>query len=375
MRFFSISRYSGRRGCRGVAAFVLAIGGVFCSGCGVSRLLTAPSQQGAALRGFVRGGQQPVSGASIYLYAVGSTGVGAGAVNLLAPHIVTTDASGFFDITGDYTCPSAVTQVYLVAQGGNPGLPSGEDNPALLMMAALGNCGNLKSSTYIVANEVTTVASAWSLAQFMGYGAMIGSTPTNGTGLRNALAAASNLADTTTGLAPGSALPVGAVTERAKLYTLADVIATCVNSNGGAACTPLFSAATTVDGTPSNTLDAALAIVRHPGNNVLAVFDAAPPQGPFQPILTVQPNDWTMSITYGGCSPTCGGLNLFPSSLAIDSGGNVLVANYFGGVLLQSSLQTAYPRRPPALRGPVCVNPMASQLMDSTTCGSPTSRA
>jgi streptogramin lyase len=43
-----------------------------------------------------------------------------------------------------------------------------------------------------------------------------------------------------------------------------------------------------------------------------------------------------MSITYGGCTPACGGLNL-PSSLAIDSGGNVLVANYFGGVVSKFS--------------------------------------
>jgi hypothetical protein len=336
MKFFSISEDSRRKGCRGAARLVLAIAGVFCTGCGVSNLLTTSSQHGAALQGVVHGGQQPVSGASIYLYAAGSTGTGAGAINLLAPHIVTTDASGFFDITGDYTCPSAVTQVYLVAQGGNPGLSSGENNPALLMMTALGNCGNLTNSTRIMVNEVTTVASAWALAQFMGSGGMIGSTSTNATGLGNAFAVASNLADTATGLAPGSALTNGAVIEGTKLYTLADVIAPCVNSNGGAACTPLFAAATTVDGTPSNTLDAALSIVRHPGDNVLAVFDAVPPQGPFQPVLTTQPNDWTMSITYGGCSPACGGLNL-PGSLAIDSGGNVLVANYFGGVLSKFS--------------------------------------
>ena len=59
-------------------------------------------------------------------------------------------------------------------------------------------------------------------------------------------------------------------------------------------------------------------------------------QGPFQPALSAQPNDWTMSITYGGCASGCGGLNL-PGSLAIDSGGNVLVANYFGGAISKFS--------------------------------------
>jgi streptogramin lyase len=282
------------------------------------------------------GGQQPVSGASILLYAAGTNGVGAAAGNLLAPNTVTTDANGSFGITGDYTCPSATTQVYLVAQGGNPGLPSGEDNPALLLMAALGNCGDLASSTSIVVNEATTAAAAWALAQFMGPGAMIGAASTNSVGLANAFAVAKNLVDATTGRAPGSALPQGAVTESAKLYTLADVLATCVNSDGGAACAPLFAAATVAGSIPANTLDAALNIVRSPANNVSAVFNAGAPAGPFQPVLSASPHDWTMSITYGGCAPGCGGLDL-PGSLAVDSAGNVLVANYFGGVVSKFS--------------------------------------
>src|ERR1035441_1703602 len=41
-----------------------------------------------ALQGQVRGGQQPVNGASIHLYATGSAGVGAGTIDLLALNIV-----------------------------------------------------------------------------------------------------------------------------------------------------------------------------------------------------------------------------------------------------------------------------------------------
>jgi sugar lactone lactonase YvrE len=307
---------------------------IVLSGCQFS----APStgQHGAALQGHVVGGQQPVTGASILLYAAGSAGDGAGAVNLLAPNIVTTDGSGSFSITGDYACPSATTQVYLVAQGGNPGLASGEDNPALLMMAALGSCGDLTSSTSIVVNEATTVAAAWALAQFLGPGATIGATSTNATGLANAFAVANNLVNTSIGFAPGSGLPQGATTETAKLNTLANSLAACVNSNGGQACAALFAAATESGNAPANTMDAALNIVRNPANNVLAAFDAGAPSGPFRPALSASPHDWTMSITYGGCASGCGGLNL-PGSLAIDSAGNVLVANYFGGVVSKFS--------------------------------------
>ncbi len=300
------------------------------SGCGISDLQPAPVQ-GAAIAGRVRGGQQPVSGAAIQLYAAGLSGGGVGAVDLLAPHVVTTDATGFFTITGDYTCPSATTQVYLVARGGDPGLAAGQTNAALLMMAALGNCGSLTSSTNIVVDEVTTAAAAWALAQFMGAGAVVGASATNATGLENAFAVAANLADASTGAAPGSALPSGAAMETAKLNTLADVLAGCVNSDGGSACEPLFSAATVAGIAPATTLDAALNIVRNPGTNVGAVFSAAPAQGPFQPSLSAAPNDWTMSITYAG-----GGLNV-PGGVAVDSGGNVAVANYFGGVLSKFS--------------------------------------
>ena len=334
MGFVFISRVGPGRQYWTAAAIALSLVVLTLSGCDTSNSFKSSVQRGDAIRGRVHGGQQPVSGASVHLYAAGSSGPGARAVDLLAPNVVATDALGNFAITGDYTCPTASTQVYLVAQGGDPGL--GGYNPALLMMAALGNCGDLTSSTNIVIDEVTTAASAWALAQFMGPGAMVGSTATNVTGLQNAFAAANNLTNTSTGLAPGSALPNGAVTETAKLYTLADVIAACVNSDGGSACAPLFAAATTSNGAPTNTLDAALNIVRQPAANVAAVLNAAPAQGPFQPMLNTAPNDWTMSITYGGCATPCGGLNQ-PGGLAVDSFGNVLVANYNGGVVSKFS--------------------------------------
>jgi len=332
----SISQFGGLRHSAFVGTLMLVLAGIDLSGCSISKPFAPSREQGTPIQGHVRGGQQPVSGATIQLYAAGSSGTGAGAINLLAQNVVTTNSSGVFNITGDYACPSATTQVYLVARGGNPGLVAGTTNPALLLMAALGSCGSLTSSTSIEINEVTTVASDWALAQFMSAGAVVGSTSTNATGLGNAFAVASNLVDTGTGLGPGSTLPTGAVTETAKLFTLANILAPCVNSDGGSACTPLFAAATTSQGIPTNTLDAALNIVQHPASNVLAVFSAGAPQGPFQPALAAQPNDWTMSITYGGCSPACGGLNS-PSSLAIDSGGNVVVANYSGGVVSKFS--------------------------------------
>jgi hypothetical protein len=91
----------------------------------------------------------------------------------------------------------------------------------------------------------------------------------------------------------------------------------------------LFSAATTSNGTPANTLDAALNVVRNPGAVPTAVFGVVA-SSPFTPVLSTAPHDWTLSATFGSCTSGCGGLNL-PGSLAIDSTGNIWVANYYGG--------------------------------------------
>ena len=82
------------------------------------------SLAGGQLRGNVHGGQQPVTGSSVQLYAAGTTGYGSAATALLSSPVVT-DASGSFTITGGYTCPSPTSQLYIVARGGNPGFRRG----------------------------------------------------------------------------------------------------------------------------------------------------------------------------------------------------------------------------------------------------------
>jgi hypothetical protein len=302
------------------------------NGCGVDSV--DHSITGAlALRGMVHGGQQPVTGSVIQLYTVGSGGNGSAATAMLTLP-VTSQADGSFDITGDYACGkdalgvdigSPSNQVYIVASGGNPGLAKGTDNTALVMMAALGDCANLPSASYVEINEVTTVAAVWALAPFMTSYAIVGATATsvgasstNISGIENAFLDAGLLADTTTGLA--ATLPANLSIETQKLYSLADAIASCVNSDGTTGCATLFAAAKPTGGiTPLDTLSAALNIVKNPGENVAAVFDAIGGRTPFTGGLKRAPNDWTMSLTVTG-----GGL-ASPTALAIDAASNVWV--------------------------------------------------
>src|ERR1700679_2472118 len=105
-------------------------------GCGAGAP-SSSSLSGGQLRGSVHGGQQPITGAAIQLYAAGTAGYGSSGKPLLTTS-VTTDATGSFSITGDYTCPSSTSQLYIVATGGNPGLARGTNNAATALMAALG---------------------------------------------------------------------------------------------------------------------------------------------------------------------------------------------------------------------------------------------
>jgi streptogramin lyase len=276
------------------------------------------------LAGRVHGGQQAVSSSTIQLYAAGATGYGSTATPLLTK-TVTSNGAGDFTITGDYSCPTPSTQVYIVATGGNPGLAPGTNNTALAMMAALGPCVNLTSSTFIFIDEVTTVASVYALAPFMstGGGTKLGATGTNAQGLANAFATVNNLANTAQGTAPGPNLPTGATAPTAELNTLADLLSLCVNTSGPAGeCTTLFNDATPNGmSAPTNTIDALLDIALNPGHNVSTLFNLVTGIVPFEPTLAAAPNDWTVAINYTG-----GGLNA-PKSIAVDSSGDVWVAN------------------------------------------------
>lgn len=290
-------------------------------GCGIGPAATN-SVGTLAMHGNIHGGQQPVSGASVKLYAAGKTGNGSPATSMLVTP-VTSDASGNFSITGDYVCANANDQVYLAATGGNPGLAAGTNNTALVMLSALGRCANLPTTPSVSINELTTVAAAWALAPFINSAANVGATPTNAIGLSNGFLNAALVIDPTTGQGP--ALASNLKLEAGKVTALANSIASCVNSDGGAACSPLFSAATPAGGSaPTDTLAAALNIVRNPANNVAAVFNAAGPLPPFGSTLTSAPNDWTLSLTISG-----GGL-VTPTALGIDAGGSVWVAGYNG---------------------------------------------
>jgi hypothetical protein len=319
---------------QGSYALAAALAALALSGCGSGDVIPVPTQiKGPALRGSVHGGQNPVSGATIQLYQVGTSGYGSAATPLIAS-TVTTQADGTFIIDHDYTCASASTQVYITATQGNSGFTN---NPNLSLIAALGSCGNLSTSTVIQMNEVTTIGSVWALSPFMAGPAKIGSTATNSTGIANAFLDVNTLVDTSAGVAPGSALPPGATVPTTEINTLADILAACVNSGGGiagstTACGTLFSAANpggTLATAPTDTTTAAVNIAQNPALNIASLYGLAQSTPPFQPALTAQPNDFTIAVSFTG-----GNLS-GPSALASDASGNVWIANASGNTVTE----------------------------------------
>src|ERR1700761_8694908 len=125
-----------------IAFAMLAMGPTGCSFQGSGGM---NHSNGLSLQGRLHGGQQPVVGATIQLYTVGTTGDGSAATPLLTQTVMS-DANGGFNLGGGiYSCTSA-TYVYLVATGGQPS--PGVTNSNLAMMAALGPCTSLTSSTF-----------------------------------------------------------------------------------------------------------------------------------------------------------------------------------------------------------------------------------
>jgi trimeric autotransporter adhesin len=264
------------------------------------------------VHGLVHGGQQPVTGATIQLYAVGSAAEGSPATPLLSP-APTTDATGSFNITGTYTCPSPTTLVYIVATGGNPGLPAGSNNTALSLMAALGPCGNLSASTYIFMNELTTIATVYPLAPYMTSPSAIGAPSGEVEALTAAFVQAAQLVNTTTGTAPGTGVPAGTTVPIEQINTIGNILSVCINSAGGTAgdnspCGNLFSLTTPTGLTPAtDTSTALLHIANDPALNTAALYNLIPPQAPFQPSQPQTPPDLSvrLAVTSGfTASPT-----------------------------------------------------------------------
>lgn len=321
---------------------------IVASSIAVNGTLTGP-----ALHGVVQAGTQPLVGASVYLYTAGTGGYGSASVPVNSPQATgpaVSDANGNFAIPEGYACPGPTSQAYLLATGGQVG--TGDPNPNLVLMTALGPCSNL-SSTPVVVNEVTTVVSATALAPFtvdgpvtgMSMALNIGSSGTNAaSGLANAFATVNNLVDITTGRPRFYTLAGNASVPYVEINTFADAIDACAVTSGGSmgdssSCGNLFTYADPIGlyapSVPTDTLQAVFELLKptdptvSPSSQLSAVFTLVTTSSPFQPVLTAAPHDWSISLNYtsGGGVGGAGTAASGSSAFAIDTVGNLWIAN------------------------------------------------
>ena len=241
-----------------------------------------------------------------------------------------TGADGRFVVSIDQP-PGGDTSLYLVAKGGVPTTTKGGgDNPAIALLTVLG--GNPPAK--VVINEMTTVASVWTHAQFLEGVAIKG----HALGLRIAAGNVPNFVDLTTGgwgeVVQGP-LNGGQTPTMANFATLADVLAGCAARVSADACNRLFAAATPPAGTaPTDTLTAAQSIARYPWyepNRLFALIDQfyPVPQGknlravPYMPYLNWAPSAWVLPLKFDGGGYRAGGKAMF------DSEGNLWVGDNF----------------------------------------------
>jgi len=297
------------------------------SGCGLVQPATsvATSQASAAkATGAVHGAQAPITGATIQLWSVGSTGYGSTGLALIPATVTTSDGTGLansnanagnanntlaagtftLNYTNAYSCPTPSTLVYMVATGGNPGLTAGTNNSAIVLMAPLGQCGALTSSTFVSINEVTTVAATYALAQFMTYAGMVGAPSTGAASLASAFAEVNNLVSISTGtaLATDSA---GNTVPQSEINTFANTVVPCVNSTGptSTACSTLFG--DIYSGlSPLTVLSGLLDLALFPNANMTTLFGLSTSNTAFQPSLSAAPHNWT--LTLGNAGSICG---------------------------------------------------------------------
>jgi hypothetical protein len=221
--------------------------------------------------------------------------------------------------------------LYLVAAGGeSKAAKEPGNNPAIALISVIGT----RPPSRVVVNEYTTIASVWTMNQFIS-GTAIEGYPL---GLRIGAGNVPNFVDIQTGGWGGAiqdSLNGPQTPTMANFATLADLLSGCVTRVTADACPNLFSAATPpTNGIASDTLTATESIARYPWykpERLFALLDHffPVPQGknlravPYMPYLNWAPSAWVLPLKFDGEGYRAGGKAMF------DSEGNLWVGDNF----------------------------------------------
>ncbi|GAB1331476.1 LysM peptidoglycan-binding domain-containing protein [Streptomyces sennicomposti] len=257
------------------------------------------------LSGTVTGAGKPIRGAQVTLFAGSRSGV-------RELGRARTDATGAFRIS--YAAPAAGT-LYVEATSADA------RRLRLRSVVAVGEGGAVRARTLsrVQVNELTTVATAYALAQFSGRRGIDGPSP----GLQNAAATTFDLVD------PATGRPGGAVTGTdngtgnetlATLDTLANLVSLCVSDTGR--CESLLRLATPPGATaPQDTAQALTNLARNPTLAPAQLYALARTAHHYAPSLTTPPAAWIVALRHTATDLYSAG------RIAFDAKGNVWASN------------------------------------------------
>ena len=332
------------------------------------------------MQGEVFGGFFPVSGARVFLFSPGTSGVGGASTSLISAstagsavdstsgsitngaRYVLTDSKGGFTFTS--TCTPG-RYVYLYASGG-VATTGGANNPQIGLMSVVGECpgtDTVDATPYVRITENTTVAAAYALAGFATDPGHISYTGTalGLVGLGNAFGTATNLFNQLVPVNSTSSVngfPAATTTVNSTgtipqtlLNTLSNILVACVNSGNSASatttgCNNLRKNATS-DGAvgtgptapatgsfsadaPADTATAMINIAHHPFANLTSLFNL---QGTgagqvYKPALGAAPTSFVVEVEYTGGGVQAHTTDAVNKSIGIDGLGNVWANNY-----------------------------------------------
>jgi hypothetical protein len=369
---------------------------ILLTGCGAGTSIASDSgpisETAGMMSGKLHGGLNPIVGATVTLYVTANNGYGGAAVSAAT---ATTDSNGGFTfvLPSNFSCPSGQF-AYATSYSGNTGSNSTNNNS--LLMIPIGACAaNYSGQTYtgpfLWMNELTTVASAYALGNFMtiinsGSSPVVNiSAPANNNsaspcisngstcattaagGLPHAFANALSLVNIATGQ-PNTTNSHSGVLPAAEINLLGSIMQACVNSSGvtgsnsatsndGSSCGKLFSLTTPPYSgatTPATTLQAIIDLAKYPNPQIATwsstctaagsgtttstscLFGLATGVGAAYPsALASAPPDWALAVVYpkGAGAVTgaaCSGTCpglTYPYDLALDISDSVYVTN------------------------------------------------
>jgi hypothetical protein len=290
---------------------------------GLLGLVCGPTAAAVQIEGQVQVGGGPLASSTVTLWAASASDP-----KQLAQ--TQTGSNGDFVIGSQETLGNDAV-LYLVAKGGVATINKGSgDNPAIALLTVLGNTPPDK----VVINELTTVASVWTNAQFLDGTAIKG----HALGLHIAAGNVPNFVDLRTGgwgVTIQDPLNSGQTPTMANFATLADLLAGCTTRVNADACNNLFTAATAPNGkVATDTLAAAQSIARnswYQPEKLFALLDQfyPVPNGknlrpvPYMPYLNWAPTAWVLPLKFDGGGYRAGGKAMF------DSEGNLWVGDNF----------------------------------------------